>query len=151
MVKRETGILAILILLTASIPWASAQDREIQPSPALPADIVGPQLIAWSQLQKPQPIPQPVPPPDRPIEQPDQAQSQSVHPPAQPQAPAAQTFSGTIVKDGSRYVLKVASDSVYQIDDQERAQKYEGKQVKISGTLDATGNSLHITSIELVS
>ncbi len=40
---------------------------------------------------------------------------------------------------------------MYQLDDQERAKQYEGKQVKIAGTLDATGNSLHITSIELVS
>jgi hypothetical protein len=74
-----------------------------------------------------------------------------VSPPAPPQPPAAQTFTGTIVKDGTRYVLKVSSNSVYQLDDQERAKQYEGKQVKIAGTLDAIGNSLHITSIELVS
>ena len=55
------------------------------------------------------------------------------------------------MKDGGRYVLKVSSNSVYQLDEQEQAKQYEGKQVKIAGTLDATGNSLHITSIELVS
>ena len=118
----------------------------------LPSDILGPQLIAWSQLQKPEPVPQPLPPPDRPVQQPDQqTEQQPANPQAQPQPPAAQTFTGTIVKDGSSYILKVSSKNVYQLDDQEKAQRYEGKEVKIEGTLDANGNSLHITSIELLS
>jgi Protein of unknown function (DUF5818) len=150
--KRRTSLLAALVFLWATLPSALTQDLRSQPSPVLPADILGPQLIAWSQLQKPQPVPQPLPPPDRPVQQqPDQQPAQSVNPPVAPQPPAAQTFTGIIVKDGTRYVLKVSSNSVYQLDDQERAKQYEGKQVKIAGTLDATGNSLHITSIELVS
>lgn len=150
--KRRTSLLAALVFLSATLPSALTQDLKSQPSPVLPADILGPQLIAWSQLQKPQPVPQPLPPPDRPMQQqPDQQPAQSVNPPTPPQPPAAQTFTGTIVKDGIRYVLKVSSNSVYQLDDQERAKQYEGKQVKIAGTLDPTGNSLHVTSIELVS
>ena len=152
--KREASIFAALVFLAASLPLAFAQNRQGQASPALPSDILGPQLIAWSQLQKPQPIPQPLLPPERPVQhsdpQPGQQPPPAVNPPAQ-QPPAAQTFTGTIVADGVRYVLKVSSNSVYQLDDQERAKRYEGKQVKIVGTLDATGNSLHITSIELVS
>jgi len=151
--KREAGIFAALVFLAVSLPLAFAQNRQGQPSPVLPSDILGPQLIAWSQLQKPQPVPQPLPPPERPVQhsdpQPDQQPPPAVNPPAQ-QPPAAQTFTGTIVRDGVRYVLKVSSTTVYQLDDQERAKRYEGKQVKIVGTLDATGNSLHITSIELV-
>ncbi len=61
------------------------------------------------------------------------------------------TFMGTIVKDGTRYVLKVSSNKTYQLDDQDRAKQYEGKQVRIVGTLNADGESLHITSIELIS
>ena len=74
-------------------------------------------------------------------------------PPAQQQQqpPAAQTLTGTIVKDGSRFILKVSSSSAYQLDDQDKAKQYEGKQVKINGTLDASGNSFHIISIELIS
>jgi len=87
----------------------------------LPSEILGPQLIAWSQLQKPEPVPQPLPPPDRPVQQPDpqtdQRPVQPANPQAQPQPPAAQTFTGTIVKDGSRYILKVSSNKVYQLDD----------------------------------
>jgi uncharacterized protein DUF5818 len=149
-VKRETSFLATLVFVSVTVPLTLAQDLNRQPSPVLPSDILGPQLIVWSQIQKPQPIPQPVPPPDRPMQQPDQQQTQPSNPPAQ-QPPSAQTFKGTIVKDGSRYVLKVPSNSAYQLDDQDRAKQYEGKQVKIAGTLDASGITLHITSIELVS
>ena len=149
--KRETRLLAALVFVLGTVPLICTQDLQSQPSPALPSDILGPQLIAWSQLQKPEPVPQPLPPPDRPGQQPDQQTAQPEHPQAQPQPPAAQTFTGTIVKDGSRYILKVSSKNVYQLDDQEKAQRYEGKQVKIEGTLDATGNGLHVTSIELLS
>jgi hypothetical protein len=150
--KRETRLLAALVFALGTVLLTSAQDSRTQPNPVLPPDILGPQLIAWSQLQKPEPVPQPLPPPDRPVQQPDQhAEQQPANPQAQPQPPAAQTFTGTIVKDGSRYILKVSSKNVYQLDDQEKVQPYEGKQVKIQGTLDANGNSLHITSIELLS
>lgn len=151
--KRETGLLLTVFLLAAA-PLMTAQNTYNRPSPAVPSEILGPQLIAWSEFQKPQPIPQPLPPPDRPAQQSDQEQGQSATPPAQQppsQSPAAQTLTGTIVKDGSSYILKVATGTSYQLDDQERAKKYEGKQVKVAGTLDAKGNSFHIISIELIS
>jgi hypothetical protein len=150
--KRETSLLGLVIFLLGTVPPLLPQDLQGQPNPVLPSGILGPQLIAWSQLQKPQPMPQPLPPPDRPMQQqqPDQA-AQSANPPAQQQPPAAQTFTGTIAKDGTRYVLKISSNTAYQLDDQEKAKQYEGKQVKIGGTLDANGSSLHIISIEVVS
>jgi hypothetical protein len=141
-VKRQTSPLATLGFLLVTIPLMFGQDPQAHLSPALPPDILGPQLIAWSQLQKPQPVPQPLPP-DRSIRQTDQ---HPTNPPAQQVQPAAPTFMGTIM-----YVLKVSSNSAYQLDDQDRAKQYEGQQVKITGTLDADGKSLHITSIELVS
>jgi hypothetical protein len=150
--KRETSFLATLVFLSGTVPLMLAQDLHSQPNPVLPSDILGPQLIAWSQLQKPQPVPQPLPPPDRPIQQqPDQEGQQPANPQAQQLQPAAQMFTGTIMKDGTRYVLKVSSNSTYQLDDQDKAKQYEGKQVIVGGTLDANGKSLHIISIELVS
>jgi hypothetical protein len=147
--KRETSLLAALLFLPGFVSLAIAQGVPSQPSPALPTDIIlGPQLIAWSHLQKPQPVTQPSPPPERSAPQVDQ---QAQPAPAQPQPPAAQTYTGTIVKDGASYVLKVSSNSVYQLDDQEKARQYEGKQVKIGGTLDPNGSRLHIISIEFVS
>jgi hypothetical protein len=95
-------------------------------------------------MQKPQPIPQPMPSPGRPSQQAEQQ-------PPQVPSPAAQTFTGTIVKDGGRYILKVSGTNVYELDDQEQVKPYEGKQVKIAGTLDPTGNRLYVTSIQLLS
>lgn len=150
--KRETRLVAVLVFVLGTVSLKCTQDLR---SPAPPSDIFGSQLIAWSELQKPQPVPQPLPPPDRPIQQPDQQSDRQAAQPANPQAqqrePATQTFTGTIVKDGGTYVLKVSSSVAYQLDDQEKAKQYEGNQVKIEGTLDANGNSLHITSIELLS
>jgi Protein of unknown function (DUF5818) len=147
-VKRETSPLATLVFLLATLPLMFAQDPRTQPSPALPSDILGPQLIAWSQLQKPQPVPQLMLEPDRPIQQPN---AKPAYPPAKQEQPAAPTFEGTILKSGTRYVLKVSSYSAYQVDDQDRPKQYEGRQVRIAGTLDADAKSLHITSIELAS
>jgi hypothetical protein len=154
-VKRQAGFLATVVLLSGTIPLfaqnsqgSSAGSPQESPqrktSPVLPTDILGPQLIAWSLLQNPQPVAQPT--------QPAQSQeSQEVNPPAQPREPAAQTFTGTITKDGSRYVLKVSNTTAYPLDDQERAKQYEGKQVRVDGTLSPKDNSLHVLNIELIS
>ena len=135
--KRETGSFAALIFLLTTGPLMFSQGK---PSPALPSDILGPQLIAWSQVQKPQPVRE-LPPPDRPVQQSER----------QPGEAAAQTLTGTILKDGNRYILKVSNSSTYQLDDQEGAKQYEGKQVKVGGSPDANGGSFHIISIELIS
>jgi len=132
--KRETPLLAMLVFVLATVPLVSAQDLQTQQGPVLPAEILGPQLIAWSQLQKPEPVPQPLPPPDRPLQQPDPQPDRQATNPQAPQQPTAQTFTGTIAEDGGKYILKVSSNNLYHLDDQERAKKYVGKQVKIEGT-----------------
>lgn len=58
----------------------------------------------------------------------------------------SQAFSGTVVKAGDKYVLKT-SDATYQLDDQEKAQKFEGQQVKVNGALDKTTSTIHISDI----
>jgi uncharacterized protein YdeI (BOF family) len=57
---------------------------------------------------------------------------------------AAKTFSGTINKQGDQYVLQDASGTVYNIDNQAAAKKYEGKKVNIHGTLDPDGKTIHV-------
>jgi hypothetical protein len=83
------------------------------------------------------------------MQQPEQQSAQSANP--SDQQPAAQTFTGTIVKNGRAYVLKVSRDLTYQLDDQDLVKKYEGKQVKVTGALDANGGRIRITSIDLLS
>lgn len=150
--KRETNSLAAFVFLLATAPLTFSQNlRGGKPSPILPSDILGPQLIAWSQVQKPQPMSSS----DQAAQQSEPSQSQEAQQPPQ-QEPAAQTLTGTIItgtiiKDGGRYILKGSNGTVYELDDQNRAQKYEGKQVKVAGTLDAKGNSFRVTNIELIS
>ena len=134
-------------ILAAWLVMAScglAQDQHSQRIP-VPSSVIGPQLIAWSEFQRPQPIA---------ASSESQQQSETVQPspnsPAQDSRPDAQTFTGTIVKDGSRYVLRAAKQ-VYELDDQDRAKSYEGKQVKVNGNLDAKGDILHVINIELIS
>jgi hypothetical protein len=82
-------------------------------------------------------------------QQPDQSQQQPSQPPAgsDPQAQPpddSQTFSGTIAKSGEKYVLQDASGKTYDVDHQAEVKKFEGKQVRIKGTLDPDGKTIHI-------
>jgi hypothetical protein len=81
----------------------------------------------------------------------------------QPQAQARQAqdnmqqddskdFTGTIMKQGNKLVLRDASANVnYKVDDEDKVKDYVGKQVKITGTLDTSTNVIHVDSIEVVS
>lgn len=132
--KRETGFLVLALggaLAFSTISPLCAQNKRSQTDPILPPDILGPQLIVWSQLQSPQPLQQ-----TRATEQ---------------KEPTSQTFTGLIMRDGGSYVLKVSTNTAYPLAEQQKAKPYEGKQVRISGILDANGESIHILSIEPVS
>jgi hypothetical protein len=81
----------------------------------------------------------------------------------QPQAQAQQSqdsmqqddskaFTGTIMKQGNKLVLRDASANInYKVDDEDKVKDYIGKQVKITGTLDTSTNVIHVDSIEVVS
>jgi hypothetical protein len=132
------------LLAFVACPFAFSQQATPEP---LPGSVLGPQLVAWSQMQKPQPAPAPLPGNQA---QPELPQTQQQ--PVQQQALlSVETFAGTIAKDGNRYVLKGADNTAYPIDDQEKAKLYEGKQVRIAGNLDAKTNVLRVASIEELS
>jgi len=62
--KHWTMPVAIALLFSGVSP---AQELAARPAPRTGDGILGPQLIAWSEMQKPQPVPQrpqPVPVPD---------------------------------------------------------------------------------------
>ena len=142
--KRATSLLAASVL--SIVPFTLAQDLQNQPTPPLTSDILGPELIVWSQFQKPQPVPQPLPDP------PEQQQGKSSPTPnPSDKQPDVQTFTGRITMDGGKYVLKMANDNTYQLDDQEKAKQYENKDVKLVGTVDENNHSVRIISIQLIS
>jgi hypothetical protein len=60
-----------------------------------------------------------------------------------------QTFTGKITKSNGKYALQdEATNTTYYLDDSRTAQKYEGKNVKVIGTLDAQNRTIHVEKIE---
>ena len=59
-------------------------------------------------------------------------------------------FVGSIVKIGDKYMLHTGGTD-YQLDDQAQASKFEGKDVKVTGQVDRTSDTLRVQSIELAS
>ena len=58
-------------------------------------------------------------------------------------------FSGTIVKNGDTYVLSDAGTKTsYVLDDAQKASAYEGKKVKVTGTVDVAHNTIHVETIQ---
>jgi hypothetical protein len=145
--NRTTNFFAGFLL--AVTPLAFGQ--EPQPTPQFPEDsLATQQLIAWSRLQKPQPTPQRLPPKDTPVPQPDQQGTQPADPQS-PQTPTTQSFTGKILRDGNKYVLKVASNTTYELQDQSDVKQYENQTVKVIGSLDSGSNTIRIVKIELLS
>ena len=147
------------VCLLAGSFLAFAQEPQLShkfPEDALTSQqLTSQQLIAWSWLQKPQPTPQPLPPRDTPIPQADSQNQSSTQDPGNSQgkeeSPSTQSFTGKIVKDGTRYVLKVASNVTYQLAEPGDIQQYENQQVKIIGNLDSATNTIRVVKVELLS
>jgi hypothetical protein len=56
------------------------------------------------------------------------------------------------VKMGGKYVLfDGASKAVYQLDDQTKPQPFAGQKVQVTGTLDETTKTIHVTDIKAAS
>ena len=61
---------------------------------------------------------------------------------------SARSFEGKIMKSGSKLVLQESStQTAYQLDDQDKAKQFQGKDVKVMATLDPNTNTLHIVDI----
>lgn len=56
----------------------------------------------------------------------------------------SQTFSGTVTKQGDKYVLKDDAGHTYDIDHQDEVKKFEGKRVRVQGTLDPATNKIMV-------
>jgi len=92
--------------------------------------------LSGVQLKAQQADPQPASPP---------SQQQPAAPDSQSQSQTqTQTFSGTITKAGDKYVLQDASGTSYDIDRQDLVKSHEGKKVRINGTLDPDGKTIHV-------
>jgi len=125
-------LLAMVIWFPAAFAQAPADNEEAG------------SLILWTQMEQPQPMQagQQSPQPHRGHDD----QSEDVQ-----RQPASQTFTGTIMKDGNQYVLKTADNISYQLDDQDRARKFEYKQVEVMGILNTATNRIQVRDIKAAS
>jgi hypothetical protein len=62
--------------------------------------------------------------------------------------PAAQSFSGTVMKVDGKYVLKSTGTTTYQLDAQELAKRFAGQQVQVTGNLIAGSNMIKVQDIK---
>jgi hypothetical protein len=105
-----------------------------------------------TQTQQP---PMPQAPSEQPTQPPSQTPpsqtpdaSQTAPTPGQPTASdstGSREFVGTVMKQGDKYVLQEASTgTTYDIDHQDEVSKFEGKKVRVHGTLDAASKTIHV-------
>jgi Protein of unknown function (DUF5818) len=65
--------------------------------------------------------------------------------------PDAETFYGTILKNGENFVLSdSATKSRYTLDNRQKASRYEGMTVKVTGTIDIASNLIHVETIQQI-
>jgi len=147
---RSIGLVAgLLLALTGGVVAQEAQTNPQTPEDAFSTR----QLIAWSSLQKPQPAPQPLPPRDTPVPQPDQPSDQQAKSPAAPQGEQspAESFTGKIIKQGAAYVLRAANSTTYELAEQGDLERFENKNVRVTGKLEEGTNRIHVVKVELLS
>jgi hypothetical protein len=93
--KRIIVLITFLVLAFAPVMFAqSNEDGQDRPAPPAPNDVIGPQLIAWSELQEPKPVSQPVRPSEQGERGRDRESAQTTSPSpektAAPKSPASQ-------------------------------------------------------------
>jgi hypothetical protein len=143
---KSFWMLGTLALALSAAPLFAQQPDASSPSSSTPS----------AQSQQPGQNQPGTPPSSQQPGATDPSQSSPSQPGAQPPAGQAgpdaqaqsasdgQTFSGTVSKSGDKFVLQDASGKTYDVDRQEELKKYEGKQVRIKGTLDPDGKTIHV-------
>ncbi len=129
--ERQTHSLRFLTVLVLAFGMAilSAQLYAEQSAPSSPPQYQTQQSGQQSQQQPGQTPDQSAAP------APDSAQSQPA---------GVQVFTGTIVKSGDKYVFQDSSGATYDIDAQDQVKQFEGKKVRVRGTLDPSTKMIHV-------
>jgi len=84
------------------------------------------------------------PTPDQGVKQPPSGSSGSAPDASTNSTAGTQTFTGVVAKQGDKYVLQADNGTVYDIDHQDEVQKFDGKKVRVHGTLDPNGKMIHL-------
>ena len=144
------------ISLMGTIALLACLSAAQEPSPMFSSD-----LIAWSGMQQPavpeqppqrqQPTPDPTPQSQPAPDPSPNAQKSSTSSSTETSTSPAQTFTGTISKEADSFTLKVSDTTSYKLDNQQQVQEYVGQRVRVTGTLDAASNLIHVERVEPMS
>jgi hypothetical protein len=118
---------------------ASAQDQQSSQEPA-----------ATTTPQQQQPTA--TAPDQAPAAAPEQQQQPNEGQTSEMKSQDAKSFTGQVAKEKGKLVLRdPVTKMSYQLDDQDKAASYVGKQVKVTGKLDMSSNTIQVESIEPIS
>lgn len=144
---------ALTLAVTAWGTTAMAQT----PASQDPAATAPPQQKT-PETQNPPPTPSAIPEETAPPSSTSGASNPQQNEPQMPAAGSdtqtheAQAFTGKIVKENGKVVLMdPVTKTTYRIDDVSKVKVYMGKEVKVTGRLDMSSNTIHVTGIETVS
>jgi hypothetical protein len=118
--KPETVALSMLALPILLVPVGLSQELQPKPPDSSKMEAKASPAIAWSEMQRPQPL-----------------------------SSATQTFTGTVVKLGDKYVLRTTDNATYQFDDPNKVKRFEAKLAQVRGETDATGKVIQIQNVEV--
>ena len=157
---------ATLAIALGMMTWGSTLHAQDAPTTAPDRQAQQPSSSPDTTPSQSTPQTTPTPPPSTPDAQsPDNSQTPSSQTPSSQSPDAAaptsrssesnsaadtgaatgtQTFSGTVVKQGDKYVLKDDAGKTYDIDHQDEVKKFDGKRVRVQGTLDPSTNKIMV-------
>jgi uncharacterized protein YdeI (BOF family) len=144
-VNKKFALLSFIAAFAiAIVSWGGLAQAQQSGSAAQPAT-----QTQQPQTQEPQTQPPDTQAPanDQGAQQPGQAQPQQQAPDQSAQADpsGSREFVGTVVKQGDKYMFQdAASGTTYDIDHQDEVKKFDGKKVRVHGTLDPNGKMIHV-------
>lgn len=140
LMKKQIRFVWCISTLVLFLSVGIALNAQQTPPPTQPPDAQAQQPATPDQAQPSQtPSQTPSPTPDKAEKPASSSQGDSAQP------AAAQNFTGTVVKSGDKFMFQdEATGNTYDIDHQSEVQKFEGKKVKVRGTLDASTKMIHV-------
>jgi len=139
---QSISFVAMLTVVLGMISWGSALHAQTPPQTDQQTQSAPTPDSKPATTQTPGQTPDPAQPPQTPDAAQPSSPNGSTPTAAAPTASDSQSFSGTVVKSGDKYVLKDDSGKTYDIDHQDDVKKFEGKRVKVTGKLDDTGTKI---------
>lgn len=146
-VFRLLGLLALLIGL-AGIPLYGQGQQPASQDPAAQSQSPPDQQEPAPQSQSPSDQQQPSARPESSQQEPGAQSQDSDSSPQSAQSRPTQIFVGKVAKSKDGLMLKGDTGMSYKLDNADQAKPFVGKSVKVTGTLDAASNTIHVTNIE---